>query len=341
MSLIHASIDFQPILTKGKAVYPEEEKNDNNSNQVIPSPPLSPSKTPTSIDNSSICETPQPSITTCVKPQTPTPQKDNDLKPPQSSYPMASLKDFSFKVNAWEKIHDSNYLSNCSSFLNQYYILSSRKELVAPRREIRKNIPATSNTSSKRKCYREYTSDSFSDSGNGYERVRTRRITKERNGNGSANEASIANNSDIDAINSPPPKKRKVRDPSTPKPSFVDWKSIPDYSPNISTLPANNTRCLSTEWKGQPMNLSDDPLVDKLHPAEVTLASILRLPCNVYLDSKRRLFVEKVTRLKKHLPFRRTDAQKACRIDVNKASRLFAAFEKAGWLNDHHFKKFT
>ena len=48
----------------------------------------------------------------------------------------------------------------------------------------------------------------------------------------------------------------------------------------------------------------------------------------VYLDSKRRLFYEKVSRLRQGKGFRRTDAQKACRIDVNKASRLFAAFEK-------------
>ena len=74
------------------------------------------------------------------------------------------------------------------------------------------------------------------------------------------------------------------------------------------------------------------------HPAEILLASILRLPVAVYLDSKRRLFYEKVSRLRQGKGFRRTDAQKACRIDVNKASRLFAAFEKVGWLNDELFE---
>lgn len=88
------------------------------------------------------------------------------------------------------------------------------------------------------------------------------------------------------------------------------------------------------------MDLSNDPNVHLLHPAEVHLASVLRLPCDIYLDSKRRLFAEKVHRLKQGLPFRRTDSQKACRIDVNKASRLFSAFEKVGWLEDDLFQKY-
>jgi hypothetical protein len=50
--------------------------------------------------------------------------------------------------------------------------------------------------------------------------------------------------------------------------------------------------------------------------------------------------MEKVARLKRNLPFRRTDAQKSCKIDVNKASRLFAAFEKIGWLEDDKFARF-
>ncbi|CCD25203.1 uncharacterized protein NDAI_0E03860 [Naumovozyma dairenensis CBS 421] len=117
----------------------------------------------------------------------------------------------------------------------------------------------------------------------------------------------------------------------------MSWEKLPDYSPSTSTLPANNPKCLKVEWKGSPMDLSHDPLKNNLHPAELILAQVLRLPCDLYLDSKRRLFLEKVHRLKKGLPFRRTDAQKACRIDVNKASRLYAAFEKVGWLKDSNF----
>lgn len=120
----------------------------------------------------------------------------------------------------------------------------------------------------------------------------------------------------------------------------MSWEKLPDYSPPLSTLPVDNTKCLKVEWKGSPMDLSNDPLRDMLHPAELALAQILRLPCDLYLDSKRRLFLEKTHRLKQGLPFRRTDAQKACRIDVNKASRLYAAFEKVGWLKDSNFTRF-
>lgn len=84
----------------------------------------------------------------------------------------------------------------------------------------------------------------------------------------------------------------------------MSWEKLPDYSPNTyETLPANNNKCLKVEWKGSPMDLTHDPLRSKLHPAEVVLAQILRLPCDLYLDSKRRLFLEKMHRLKQGLPF--------------------------------------
>lgn len=135
--------------------------------------------------------------------------------------------------------------------------------------------------------------------------------------------------------------------PSTPKRQRTatpiiynyDYNKIEDFCPPHDTLP-NNNKCLKTDWKGQSMDLSTDPLVNELHPAEVVLASILRLPCGVYLDSKRRIFQEKVKRMRTNLPFRRTDAQKSCKIDVNKASRLFASFEKVGWFDEKHFRKF-
>ena len=120
----------------------------------------------------------------------------------------------------------------------------------------------------------------------------------------------------------------------------VSWQRLPDYTPPMSNIPLDNTRALKVEWKGPPMDLTNDPLRSMLHPAELVLAQILRLPCDLYLDSKRRLFLEKVYKYKKGLPFRRTDAQKACRIDVNKASRLYAAYEKVGWLDDSNFEKY-
>lgn len=113
---------------------------------------------------------------------------------------------------------------------------------------------------------------------------------------------------------------------------------LEDFAPSTSTL--SSGKALRADWKGAPMDLSNDPDVHLLHPAEVYLASVLRLTVAVYLDSKKRLFAEKVHRLRQGLQFRRTDSQKACRIDVNKASRLFSAYEKVGWLEDDLFNQY-
>ncbi|KAF5092193.1 hypothetical protein D0Z03_002991 [Geotrichum reessii] len=118
----------------------------------------------------------------------------------------------------------------------------------------------------------------------------------------------------------------------------MNFDQLQDFAPPVSTLPAGKT--LRAEWKGAPMDLSQDPNLHLLHPAEVQLAAVLRLPADIYIDSKKRLFAEKVYRLRQGLPFRRTDSQKACRIDVNKASRLFTAYEKVGWLDDALFEKY-
>lgn len=121
----------------------------------------------------------------------------------------------------------------------------------------------------------------------------------------------------------------------------ISWELLPDYSPSWDTLPTINTNnSMKVEWKGSSIDLSHDPLKDRLHPAELNLAQTLRLSCSLYLDSKRRLFMAKVERMRQGLPFRRTDAQKACRIDVNKASRLYSAYEKVGWLDDNLFTKY-
>lgn len=132
-------------------------------------------------------------------------------------------------------------------------------------------------------------------------------------------------------------KKRSTGGSSPVRVHDMNLSQIDDFSPPISTLPPGKS--LRAEWKGHPMDLSNDPDAQLLHPAELHLASVLRLPVDVYIDSKRRLFAEKVHRLRQGLPFRRTDSQKACRIDVNKASRLFGAFEKVGWLEDELFKE--
>ncbi|KAK9446635.1 Homeodomain-like protein [Limtongia smithiae] len=112
----------------------------------------------------------------------------------------------------------------------------------------------------------------------------------------------------------------------------IDTDNVPDFSPPLSSL--DSSKGMRTDWKGTPMDLDADPDRHLLHPHELQLASVLRLPCAVYLDSKKRIFAERVFRARKGLQFRRTDSQKACRIDVNKATRLFVAFERVGWFDD-------
>ncbi|KAK9374647.1 uncharacterized protein V1513DRAFT_445543 [Lipomyces chichibuensis] len=134
----------------------------------------------------------------------------------------------------------------------------------------------------------------------------------------------------------PTAQKRSSLSPeSSPRMSTVhdiDLDDVPDFCPPLSSL--DGTKGMRTDWKGNAMDLSDDPDRELLHPYELQLASVLRLPCAMYLDSKKRIFAERVFRARKGLQFRRTDSQKACRIDVNKATRLFVAFERVGWFDD-------
>ncbi|KAF5021084.1 hypothetical protein F66182_6873 [Fusarium sp. NRRL 66182] len=126
----------------------------------------------------------------------------------------------------------------------------------------------------------------------------------------------------------PEPSRRIV----APNREDKDFKSLPNYCPPQDSLPSR-PNSLKVDWKGQPIDLSDDPFVNLLHPDEVSLASNLRLDCATYLTSKRRIFDRRLTCLRNDKEFRKTDAQQACKIDVNKASKLWTAFDKVGWLD--------
>ncbi|KAI9819816.1 MAG: hypothetical protein M1832_003891 [Thelocarpon impressellum] len=117
----------------------------------------------------------------------------------------------------------------------------------------------------------------------------------------------------------------------------TDFASLPDFSPPPSTLPKGNTKALKADWKGQVLDLSRDPHRHLLHEAEVNLAATLRLSCATYLCSKRRIFVARLDALRIGKEFRKTDSQQACKIDVNKASKLWAAYDKVGWFKPEHF----
>ncbi|ESZ96590.1 hypothetical protein SBOR_3092 [Sclerotinia borealis F-4128] len=119
-----------------------------------------------------------------------------------------------------------------------------------------------------------------------------------------------------------------------------DFENLPDYCPPITSLP-NKTNSLKVDWKGAPIDLRNDSNVHLLHPDEVSLAANLRLDCATYLTSKRRIFIKRIEALKVGKEFRKTDAQQACKIDVNKASKLWQAFDKVGWLNPTWVKKYA
>jgi len=141
--------------------------------------------------------------------------------------------------------------------------------------------------------------------------------------------------------NGGPQIKQTIRVSSTPEPQRrivapnredKDFNSLPNYCPPLSSLP-NKPNCLKVDWKGAPIDLSNDPNAKLLHPDEISLAANLRLDCATYLTSKRRIFIRRLECARVGKEFRKTDAQQACKIDVNKASKLWTAFEKVGWLD--------
>ncbi|KAK4647050.1 uncharacterized protein QC761_122130 [Podospora bellae-mahoneyi] len=112
-----------------------------------------------------------------------------------------------------------------------------------------------------------------------------------------------------------------------------DFEALEDLSPPLDSLPQGRPNSLKVEWKGNALDLSNDPHRHLLHSDELILASNLRLDCATYLTSKRRIFLRRRECALIGKEFRKTDAQQACKIDVNKASKLWQAYDKVGWLN--------
>ncbi|POR34323.1 SWIRM domain-containing protein FUN19 [Tolypocladium paradoxum] len=133
----------------------------------------------------------------------------------------------------------------------------------------------------------------------------------------------------------PEPSRRIV----APNREDKDFDALPNYCPPLDSLPSRSNS-LKVDWKGQPIDLSNDPNTHLLHPDEVVLAGNLRLDCATYLTSKRRIFERRLQCLRTGKEFRKTDAQQACKIDVNKASKLWTAFDRVGWLDAGWVRRF-
>lgn len=83
---------------------------------------------------------------------------------------------------------------------------------------------------------------------------------------------------------------------------------------------------------GSPLSIDHLPHYELLHPGEVHIASTLRLTPEQYLKCRRSLILAAQEFDKLHIPFRKSDAQKCVRIDVNKTSTLWSVFSRLGWL---------
>lgn len=130
----------------------------------------------------------------------------------------------------------------------------------------------------------------------------------------------------------PPSKKVEDRD--------VHWTELTDYSPPTSTLDAGGKK-LSAWWdNGHSKPLEEDPDVHHLHPQEKHIAETLRLEGHKYMYNKRKIFQARLQALKDGKNFTKTAAQGACNIDVNKASRLWDAYNGAGWFDESWFEQF-
>ncbi|KAJ5302649.1 hypothetical protein N7476_009448 [Penicillium atrosanguineum] len=141
-----------------------------------------------------------------------------------------------------------------------------------------------------------------------------------------------------------PPRVPRIRPPSPvpSAPTGMIQTSMPSRTspPPLDTL-GGNAKALKADWKGQMLDLSNDPDRHLLSPAELNLASTLRLSCATYLCSKRRIFEARVRALGVGKEFRKTDAQQACKIDVNKASKLWTAYERVGWFKPDFFQQYV
>ncbi|PLB45346.1 putative SWIRM domain protein Fun19 [Aspergillus steynii IBT 23096] len=142
----------------------------------------------------------------------------------------------------------------------------------------------------------------------------------------------------LDSFDTSPPNNKPPRAIGTNR-DDTDYGSIDDYSPPLETL-GSNAKALKADWKGQMLDLTHDPDRQLLSPAEFNLAATLRLSCATYLCSKRRIFEARVKALNVGKEFRKTDAQQACKIDVNKASKLWTAYDRVGWFRPEHFQQY-
>jgi hypothetical protein len=121
----------------------------------------------------------------------------------------------------------------------------------------------------------------------------------------------------------------------------TEWAKLVDYCPDTASLNTPGARKLRVSWgTSDSLDLSNDPDAQYMHPQEIELAATLRFHCNQYLINKRRIFKAKVKTLQEGKAFNKTACQQCTAMDVNKASKLWAAFDEVGWFDEHWFRQY-
>lgn len=116
-----------------------------------------------------------------------------------------------------------------------------------------------------------------------------------------------------------------------------DFNSVPDYCPALESLndmPDGKEMTIPAMGNARPFEQNEMHLIPLLHPMERKLATNLRLDPATYLTSKRRIFLARLRYFHYNKPYRKTHAQHVCNIDVNKASKLWTAFDSVGWFDE-------
>lgn len=145
-------------------------------------------------------------------------------------------------------------------------------------------------------------------------------------------------------------KRTSLKPKKTP---LSDFSKLPDFTPPLSTLPRGirlHDKEFTHNITTKALDLSDDPDKTLLHESELPVASLLRFTCAQYLYNKRQIFQARVevgrrnradrARGGKGHVFNKTAAQQACSVDVNRSSKLWIAFNNAGWFDERYFQQY-
>ncbi|CAG8741256.1 3465_t:CDS:1, partial [Acaulospora morrowiae] len=125
----------------------------------------------------------------------------------------------------------------------------------------------------------------------------------------------------------------EIKSVRLPPPPPMEWEKLFENINNMHLdMGILNDITPKITWKGQPLSISHLPHFNALHPKEIMVASTLRLTPVQYLTAKNTLVSAAQRYVQRSLPFRKSDAQKLLRIDVNKASKLWEFFQQVKWI---------